>query len=136
MQDEHEIVVNFDPDSAEEFDESALRVEKETSALSGGQLPLEQPALSVEPTTALVKVPSLRHEKSAEGSTDSELSITSDLIMREDPDVSSPAAETAKPVLNARSIMEIAEAKDISIKTPVHNHNPQPTTSGIGGQPL
>jgi hypothetical protein len=45
--------------------------------------------------------------------------------MREGPDVSSPAAETVKPVLNARSIMEVAEAKDTSIKTAVHNHNPQ-----------
>ncbi len=35
------------------------------------------------------------------------------------------AAEIAKPVLNAKSIMEIAEKKNISIKTPVHNHNPQ-----------
>ncbi len=35
------------------------------------------------------------------------------------------AADSAKPVLNAKSILEIAERKDISIKTPVHNHNPQ-----------
>jgi hypothetical protein len=137
VQDEYEIEVNFDADSPEELEESPSRGKDVTSALSGGQLPLEQPALSggqlpleqpalrVEPTTALVKVPSPRHEKSAEGSTGSKLSITSDLIMREDPDVSSPAAETAKPVLNARSIVEIAENKEISIKTPVHNHNPQ-----------
>ncbi len=105
MQDEHKIEVNFDLDPPEELEESALRVKELTSALSGGQLPqeqpalsggqlplerpalcvepttggqlpLEQPALSVEPTIALVKVPSSRHEKSAEGSTDSELSIT------------------------------------------------------------
>ena len=45
--------------------------------------------------------------------------------MREGPYASSPAANTAKPVLNAKDIMNIVERKDISFKTPVHNHNPQ-----------
>ncbi len=31
----------------------------------------------------------------------------------------------SQSLLNARSIVEIAEKKDTSIKTPVHNHNPQ-----------
>jgi hypothetical protein len=53
--------------------------------------------------------------------------------MRERPDTGSPAAAIAKPVLNAKDIMSIVERKDISIKTPVYNHNPQP---GIRGQPL
>ena len=45
--------------------------------------------------------------------------------MRVGPDAGSPAAANAKPVLNAKDIMSIVERKDISIKTPVHNHNPQ-----------
>jgi hypothetical protein len=45
--------------------------------------------------------------------------------MREGPEAGSPAAANAKPVLNAKDIMSIVENKDISIKTPVHNHNPQ-----------
>ncbi len=45
--------------------------------------------------------------------------------MTEGQGVGSPAADTAKPVLNVRDILEIAERKDISIKTPVHNHNSQ-----------
>jgi hypothetical protein len=51
--------------------------------------------------------------------------MTSDQLMTEVMGVGSPAEDTGKPVLNAKSIMEIAERKDISIKTPAHNHNLQ-----------
>jgi hypothetical protein len=51
--DENEVEVNYDPDSAEEVDESALRAE----TMKG-----EHQALGVEPTTALVQEPSSRHE--------------------------------------------------------------------------
>ncbi len=92
--------VDYNSDSTDEEGQSALR---------NGQLTREQPALRdplssehlalrIEPTTALVQEPSSHHEKRSAGDTsDSELSITSDLIMREGPGVGSPAAEIAKP---------------------------------------
>ena len=75
----YETEVNYNSDSSEELDESALRVEITTPALCDEQLSLEQPALrgpsameqealSVEPTTALDKEPSSCHEKGAEES--------------------------------------------------------------------
>jgi hypothetical protein len=82
-------------------------------------------------TTALGQELSPNHEEGkAEGEDDlfnSPLSIESDLIMRERQDTyaGSPVAVKAKPVLNAKDIMSIVEMKDISIKTPVSNHNPQ-----------
>ncbi len=80
--DEHETEVNYNSDSSEELDGSALRIEKTTPGLCDEQLTLEQPALrgplamdqealSVEPTTALDKEPSSRHEKGAEEGPDS-----------------------------------------------------------------
>ena len=45
--------------------------------------------------------------------------------MKEGQGVDFPTVETAKQVLNAKSILEIAEKKDISLKIPVINHNPQ-----------
>ncbi len=45
--------------------------------------------------------------------------------MDEHQDIGSPAAAKVKQVLNARDIMSIVERKDISIKTPVPDHNPQ-----------
>jgi hypothetical protein len=132
--DESNVEVDYDPDSSDEGEQAALRAETKAGhsalkdPLSSGHL-----ALRIEPTTALVKEPSSRHKKenveggdmSAEDTSDSVLSITSDLIMREGPDACSPAANTANPVLYAKDIMNIVERKDISIKTPVHNHNPQ-----------
>ncbi len=122
--DENEVEVNYEADSPEESDESALRAET---------MAREQQALGIEPTRALVQELSSRHEvenaegkdTGAEDASDSALSIASDLIMRERPEAGSPAANNAKPVLNARDIMSIVKRKDISIKTPVYNHNPQ-----------
>jgi hypothetical protein len=64
-------------------------------------------ALSVEPTTALVQEPSLSHEKedveeedtSGEDTSDSGMTSTSDVIMREDLTIGSPTADTSTPVL-------------------------------------
>ncbi len=81
------------------------------------------------PTTALSQELSSSHDKEkAEGErnlSDSPLSIESDLIMFGRQDTSSPEAVKAKPVLNAKDIMSIVEMKDISIKTPVPDHNSQ-----------
>jgi hypothetical protein len=75
--DEGSVEVNYNSDSTDEEGQSALRIEPTT-------------ALVQEPTTALVQEPSSHHEKrSAEDTSDSELSITSDLIMREGPGVGS-----------------------------------------------
>jgi chromatin segregation and condensation protein Rec8/ScpA/Scc1 (kleisin family) len=110
------------------MEHQALSIEHrpmEHQALSIEHRPMEHQALSIEQTKALGVELSSRHDKDGEESSDSELSIGSDLIMTVYPHVGSPAAEITKPVLNARSIIEIAEEKNISIKTPVHNHNPQ-----------
>ncbi len=117
--DEGSVEVDYNSDSTDEEGQSALR---------NGQLAMEQPALRdplscehlalrIEPATALVQEPSSHHEKrSADDTSGSELSIlTSNLIMRESPNVGTLAAEIAKPVLNAKSIMEIAEKKDIMV---------------------
>jgi hypothetical protein len=110
--DEGNIEVNNDAESADEGKQPALR----------NPLSCKHLALRVEPTTTLIQEPSSHHERRSEDNTsDSDSNIAADLIMKESPN----AAESAKPVLNAKSIMEIAERKDISIKTPVHNHNPQ-----------
>ncbi len=58
------------------------------------------------------------------GTSDSGLSMGSDLIMNEVLTSGFPIANAAMPVLNARSIMEIVEKKEISITTPF-NHNSQ-----------
>jgi hypothetical protein len=115
--------------------EGGVEVNYEVSSDEGGQPNLEDKepalrdpqsckhlALRVEPTTTLIQEPSSHHERRSEDNTsDSDSNVASDLIMKESPN----AAEIAKPVLNGKSIMEIAERKEISIKTPVHNHNPQ-----------
>jgi hypothetical protein len=95
-EDESNIEVDYDAESADEDEQPALR-----NPLSSTHL-----ALRVEPTTTPVQEPVARHERE---------------VANESPNV----AEKAKPVLDAISIREIAERKDIRIKTPVHNHNPQ-----------
>ncbi len=120
LHDEHETEVNYDGSFPEEGNEPASRA----ATLAG-----ELQTLGVELTTALAQEPPSNHDKeNAEGgdeSSDSSLSIASDLIMKERQDTGSPAATRAKPVLNAMDIMSIVEKKDISIKTPVPDHNPQ-----------
>ena len=80
--------VNYDPESTDEVEESALRAETMAGQPALRKLSREHPALAlrIEPTTALVQEPSSRHEK---------------------------------------DILNIVERKDISIKTPRLNHNPQ-----------
>jgi hypothetical protein len=115
VQDDHETEVNYDGDSSEEANEPASRA----VILAG-----EHQTLGVEPTTAIVQELSSRpdeenaetKDKGNDNASDSGLSLASDLI---------PAAATAKPVLNAKDIMSIVERKDISIKKPGPNHNPQ-----------
>ena len=75
--------VNYDPESTDEVEESALRAE---TMAGQRKLSREHPALRIEPTTALVQEPSSRHEK---------------------------------------DILNMVERKNISIKTPRLNHNPQ-----------
>ena len=84
--DENEVEVNYDPESTDEVEESALRAETMAGQPALRKLSREHPALRIEPTTALVQEPSSRHEK---------------------------------------DILIIVERKDISIKTPRLNHNPQ-----------
>jgi hypothetical protein len=115
--DEHEIDVNYDSDSPEEVIESA-----------SGSLAVEEEhqALGVVSTTALSQELSSSHDEGKEEHiSNSPLSIASDLIMGERQDTGSPEAVKVKPVLNAKDIMSIVEKKDISIKTPVPDHNPQ-----------
>ena len=52
--DEHEMEVDYDSDSAEELEKSALRVKEKTPALCEEQLSLEQPA-SRDPLTWSIK---------------------------------------------------------------------------------
>ena len=78
--------VNYDPESTDEVEESALRAETMAGQPALRKLSREHPALRIEPTTDLVQEPSSRHEK---------------------------------------DILIIVERKDISIKTPRLNHNPQ-----------
>jgi hypothetical protein len=108
--------------------EGIVEVDYELSSDEGEQPALRNPlsrvqlALRVEPTTTLIQEPSSHHERRSEDNTsDSELSITSDLIMKE----SLNAVEIAKPVLNVRDIMNIVENNETSTKTPRLNHNPQ-----------
>ena len=114
VNDDQETEVNYDGDSPEEAMESASG----SSALEGEH----------QAEAFVQELPS-SHDKGKEERgndiSDSPLSITSDLIMIEGQDAGSPAAAKAKPVLNAKDIMSIVERKDISIKTPVPDHNPQ-----------
>ncbi len=71
-------------------DEGIMEVDYEPSSDEGEQPALRNPlscvqlALRVEPTTTLIREPSSHHERRSEDNTsDSELSITSDLIMKE-----------------------------------------------------
>jgi hypothetical protein len=118
--DENETEVDYEDDVPEEVVESASG----SSALEG-----EHQAEGIEQTTTLVQELPSSHDKGKEegenDTSDSPLSIASDLIMIEHQDTGSPAAAKAKPVLNAKDIMSIVERKDISIKTPVPDHNPQ-----------
>ena len=118
--DPHETEVDYDEEAPEEVVESASRA----VTMEG-----EHQVIGVVPTTALgQELPSSHDNEKAEGEgniSDSPLSIASDLLMSERQDTSSPVTVNEKPVLNARDIMSIVERKDISIKTPVPNHNPQ-----------
>jgi hypothetical protein len=89
----------------------------------------EHQALGVVPTTALGQELTSGHDKGkteeTDEASDSALSLASDHMMDEHQDIGSPAAAKVKQVLNARDIMSIVERKDISIKTPVPDHNPR-----------
>ncbi len=92
QKDEGNIEVNYDAESADEGEQPALR-----NPLSCTHL-----ALRVVETTTLIQEPSSHHERRSEGNTsDSDSNTAADLIMKESPN----AAESAKPVLNAKSIM-------------------------------
>ena len=132
------VEVDYEGDSQDDETESALRNGQqplEDSALRNGQPPFEAPALRIEPTMALVPVPPSHLEEKddegvdvdAEGTSDSALSIASDLMMEGNLRCNTPEEDAAKSplVLNAKDIMEIATKKNISIKTRVNDHNPQ-----------
>ena len=149
--DEHEVETNYEGDTSEEeiVPETPSSSAKEISRIKSKQInqtgswsiqkALEQnaapkggkehQALGVVSTTALSQEMTPCHDnEKAEGEgnlSDSALSIEIDLITNGQQDIGSPEAVKAKPVLNAKDIMSIVERKDISIKTPVHNHNPQ-----------
>jgi hypothetical protein len=79
--------VNYDAESADEGEQPALR----------NPLSSEHLSLRVKSTTTLIQEPSSHHERrSADDTSESDLSIASDLIMKESPN----AAEIAKPVLS------------------------------------
>ena len=147
---EANVEVDYEGDSQDDETESALRNGQqpledsalrngqqplEDSALRNGQPPFEAPALRIEPTMALVPVPPSHLEEKddegvdvdAEGTSDSALSIASDLMMEGNLRCNTPEEDAAKSplVLNAKDIMEIATKKNISIKTRVNDHNPQ-----------
>ncbi len=120
VNDPHETEVNYDDDSTEEVNESSSRA----LTVAG-----EHQTLGDVPTTAITQELSSSHDKGkAEGEddiSDPPLSVASEFIINGLQDIGSPAAAKEKPVLNAKDIMSIVERKDISIKTPVQDHNPQ-----------
>ncbi len=137
--DEGHVDVDYTGDSSEEETAGASNVKP----LTGQDLVNHEGsgtlALSGMPTSTISHELSAHHEeKGAEGqenaegqedaggldSSDSSLSLGSDLIMNGIVNIEFPAAAVVMPVLNARSLMEIVEKKEISIKKPV-NHNPQ-----------
>ena len=140
---EQKAMDNAEPARAEKAEEANVEVDYEgdsqddetESALRNGQPPFEAPALRIEPTMALVPVPPSHLEEKddegvdvdAEGTSDSALSIASDLMMEGNLRCNTPEEDAAKSplVLNAKDIMEIATKKNISIKTRVNDHNPQ-----------
>jgi hypothetical protein len=93
-------------DGSTEVDYEGETSDEDRLPTSRNPLSCTRPALTVEPSTTLIQEPALNHEEE---------------IMKESPN----AAESAKQVLDGKRILEIAERKEISIKTPVHNHNPQ-----------
>jgi hypothetical protein len=93
-------------DGSTEVDYEGETSDEDQLPASRNPLSCTRPALTVEPSTTLIQEPALNHEEE---------------IMKESPN----AAESAKQVLDGKRILEIAERKEISIKTPVHNHNPQ-----------
>ena len=120
LKDPHLPDLDYSSESSNEVIESASRA----PTLEG-----EQQALEVVQTTALDQEPSsIENKEEKEGEenrSDSPLSIQSDLIMNGEQEGEAPEAVKAKPVLNAQDIMSIVERKDISIKKPVPDHNPQ-----------
>ena len=84
-------------------------------------------ALALAPSSHLENRDDARGDADADGTSDSALSIASDLMMAENLRCGTPEEDAVKApsVLSAEGIMEIATKHNITIKTRVNDHNLQ-----------